>query len=377
MPWKTVSAMSLREELMVLACAEGANRRELFRRFGISPKTGYKWLKRFAESGREGLQERSRRPRHSPRRSALDLEQQVVALRRERPDWGGRKLHRRLHDLGYWPLPSPSTITDILRRHGLLDPSLAGQPRAHQRFEQPAPNDLWQMDFKGHIAMHTGRCHPFTVLDDHSRFNLMLRACANEQSATVQTALSEAFRRYGLPQRMLMDNGAPWGNDACHQLTPLTVWLLRLGVGVSHARAYHPQTLGKDERFHRTLKREVLRHYAFHDLAQCQRHFDRWREIYNLERPHEALGLKVPARRYQASARAFPETLPAIEYESADVVRKVQAKGELFYRGRTFRIPKALHGYAVALRPSSTDGLLEVIFCTTKVAQIDLRNPVA
>lgn len=375
MPWKTVSVMSLRKEFVLLANAAGANRRELCRRFGISPKTGYKWLKRFDAEGLKGLQDRSRRPRCSPHRTDPAIEQRVIALRRQHPDWGGRKLRRRLLDLGHTQIPSPSTITDMLRRHGLLDADLAGQPNACRRFEHPNPNDLWQMDFKGHFATTTVRCHPLTVLDDHSRFNLALQACADESGARVQTRLTGVFRRYGLPRRMLVDNGSPWGLSEKHQITQLTVWMVRLGISVCHSRPYHPQTLGKDERFHRTLKREVLRHYRFQGLEECQMRFDSWRDVYNTERPHEALDLDVPARHYQASARPYPETLPVIEYALSETVRKVQAKGELNYRGRVFRVSTALRGCPVALRTTAEDGILSVVYCSTEVARIDLRKP--
>jgi len=375
MPWNTVSAMSLRREFVMLALTAGCNRRELCRRFGISPKTGYKWLHRYQHEGFDGLQERSRRPHYSPVQTNETIEQMIITLRGTHPDWGGRKLRRRLLDLGHRDVPAPSTITDILRRYGLLDPVLAGQARDHQRFEHPYPNGLWQMDFKGHFALDRGRCHPLTVLDDHSRFNLALRACDNEQGTTVQGELTGTFRHYGLPERMLVDNGSPWGNDSRSRITPLTVWLMRLGIGVTHARPYHPQTLGKDERFHRTLKREVLSHAVFHHLEQCQRRFDDWRETYNLERPHEALALDVPAQHYKPSRQAFPEALPPIEYGPGETVRKVQSKGELFYRGQVYRIPKALRGYPVALRPTDQDGILSVCFCHTQVAEINLRNP--
>jgi len=373
MPWREVSTMSLRREFIMLAMQASANRRELCRRFGISAKTGYKWLERYQGEGFDGLGDRSRRPQHSPARLDAALEQAIVQLRNRHPAWGGRKLRRRLQVLGYQPIPSPSTITAVLRRQGLL-PAVPA-PHAWQRFECAVPNELWQMDFKGHFPMSTGRCHPLTVLDDHSRFNLALRACANEQGLTVQGELTTTFRRYGLPQRMLMDNGSPWGDDATHVLTPLTVWLLHLGVEVSHSRPYHPQTVGKDERFHRTLKTEVLCRSDFHDLPHCQRRFDRWRCVYNLERPHDALDLDVPANHYQPSPRSFPERLPTIEYAPGDSVRKVQAKGELSYRGQIFRISKALRGYPVALRPTQHDGILSVHFCHSQVAEIDLRNP--
>ncbi|MES9862157.1 MAG: IS481 family transposase, partial [Candidatus Thiodiazotropha sp. 4PDIVS1] len=375
MPWEEVSTMSLRKEFVLLALRDGANRRELCRRFGISPKTGYKWLKRYMDEGTEGLIDRTRRPKCSPNSTPLALERAIVKLRKAHPAWGGRKLQRRLSQMGKKALPSPSTITAILHRRGLIEPEASQKAQSFVRFEHAAPNQLWQMDFKGHFAMAAGRCHPLTVLDDHSRFNLTLHACSDEQGITVQSVLTKTFRRYGLPERMLMDNGAPWGNNADHPLTPLTVWLIRLGVNISHSRPYHPQTMGKDERFHRTLKAEVLSKYSFKDLVACQRRFNRWRDIYNQERPHESLKMDVPAQHYQPSQRHFPDTLPEIEYGPTDRVRKVQNNGDVFFKGHIFRICKALRGYPVALRPLTKDGVFSVNFCHIQVAEIDLRNP--
>lgn len=375
MPWQEVSTMSLRQEFVTMVQHGTVNLRELCRRFRISRKTGYKWLARFAVEGAAGLADRSRRPRRSPARTPRPMEAAVIAVREAHPAWGGRKLHRRLRDLGYRDVPAPSTLTAILHRYGRIDPAESRKHTAFTRFEHAAPNQLWQMDFKGHVALERGRCHPLTVLDDHSRFNVLLRACANEQGETVQDALTAVFRRYGLPERMTMDHGSPWGADPTHPLTLVTAWLIRLGIGVSHSRPYHPQTQGKDERFHRTLAVECLRPSLVRDLAHCQRRFDGFRYTYNFERPHDALGLAVPASRYQPSPRAFPEVLPPIEYGPDDAVRKVQAKGELFYRGQVFRVSTALRGYPVALRPTSVDGRLAVYFCHHRVTEIDLRYP--
>jgi transposase InsO family protein len=295
----------------------------------------------------------------------------IVELRDRHPSWGARKLCRRLHDVGWRPVPAPSTVQAILVRHGRIEPAESGKHTAWQRFEHALPNALWQMDFKGHFAIAAGRCHPLTVLDDHSRYNLCLQACADEQGHTVQSHLTHSFRRYGLPLRLLIDNGPPWGDSSDNPYTPLGAWLIRLGIRLCHSRPYHPQTLGKDERFHRTLKAEVLRE-AFADLPSVQRRFDRWRMIYNFERPHEALGMQTPARRYTPSARSFPETLPPIEYAPGDIVRQVQRPGYLCYRSRRFRMSKAFIGYPVALRPTTVDGVLEVFFCHQKITQIDL-----
>src|SRR5262245_18139990 len=186
MPWQEASAMSLRREFVQQAQQEGANVRDLCRRYGISPPTAYKWLRR-AAAGDTQLADRSRRPQSSPRRTAPEQEAQVVALRDAHPAWGARKLYHRLRRLGHDPLPAPSTIHAILARHSRVAAAVRGHQGAWQRFERPAPNQLWQMDFKGHVplAAGTGRCHPLTVLDDHSRFALGLEACANERTETV------------------------------------------------------------------------------------------------------------------------------------------------------------------------------------------------
>jgi transposase InsO family protein len=264
----------------------------------------------------------------------------------------------------------------VLKRHGLISPAASQAATAWCRFEHEAPNALWQMDFKGHFPLGQGRCHPLTLLDDHSRFSLCLKACANQQAATVQQALIETFRRYGLPERIAVDNGAPWGDRAAQRYTALCVWLIRLQVSVSHSRPYHPQTLGKDERFHQTLNRELISRRRFDDLNQAQAAFDPWRECYNCKRPHEALGMRPPLVRYAPSPRSFPEQLPAVQYASGQVVRKVQDQGHVCYRGRTLRVSKAFRGQLVALRPSDQhDAVIEVFFCHQKIAQWDLTVP--
>lgn len=374
MPWKEVSVMSQRQEFVSLAQGEETNIRELCRRFGVSPTTGYKWLRRFRDGSAAGLLDLPRRPHYSPERTPLQVERIVLAARDAHPAWGARKLRAWLLARGHERLPSPSTITAILQRRGRIDPTEGSKHRTWQRFEHQAPNQLWQMDFKGHFALGEGRCHPLTVLDDHSRFALGLEACADETTETVRQRLTAIFRRYGLPDRIVMDNGSPWGYDDDHHHTPLTVWLLRLGIAVSHGRPYHPQTQGKDERFHRTLKAEVLQGRSFADLAQCQRAFDPWRSVYNLERPHQALGMDTPASRYQLSCRSFPETLPPVEYGPDDLVRRVGDKGRISVRGRLFKVGKAFKGLPVAIRPAAEDGSYNVFFLTHNIAQVDLRQ---
>jgi transposase InsO family protein len=367
----------LRLEFVRLAVGDGANVRALCRRCGISPATGYKWLTRYQGGGAEALVDRSRRPERSPTRTEAAVEARVLALRAEHPTWGGRKLAARLTALDVPDVPHPNTITAILRRHGQLTPRPDGPPRPWQRFERDQPNQLWQMDFKGHISLGAGggRCHPLTVLDDHSRFAVGLEACSDETDATVRGRLTRLFQRYGLSDQMLMDNGPPWGGGPAPTWTMLTVWLLRLGIGVSHGRPRHPQTQGKDERFHRTLKADLLQGRVFGDLPTAQQAFDAWRDQYNLERPHEACALAPPVTRYQPSPRLFPDRLPPIEYPSDAQIRVVHDKGEVWFNGHRYRVGKAFRDLPVAVRPTAHAGSFDVFFLRHRIAAIDLSHP--
>lgn len=375
MPWRASSTVSLRQEFVQFAGSQTVPVAELCRRSGISRKTGYKWLRRYQQAGPAGLTDQSRRPHRPVGQTAPPLEAAVVGLRQAHPAWGARKLRRRLQALGWARVPAASTVTRILHRHALIAPAGPGAGSGPwQRFERPAPNELWQMDFKGRVATRAGFGHPLTVLDDHSRFNLCLQVLPNQQTRGVQEWLTATFRTYGLPDALLVDNGSPWGDDADHPWTPLTVWLVRVGTRVAHSAPYHPQTLGKDERFHRTLDAEVLTTRQWRDLPHCQAACNRWRGIYNTERPHEALAFAVPASRYQPSLRAFPEGLPSIEYPAGLLVRKVQQGGHGTVQGRPFTVPKAFAGYPVGLRPTGVDGVYDVLFCHQRILELDLRR---
>jgi transposase InsO family protein len=309
MPWGERSTVSLRREFVMLALGEGSNFAELCRRYGIQRRIGYKWLERYRLEGEAGLPDRSRRPTGSPHRTAAAVEAAVVELRQKHPCWGARKLARRLRDLGRENIPSVSTITAILHRHGLIDPKTSTSHQAFIRFEHDRPNKLWQMDFKGHFSTREGRCHPLTMLDDHSRFALKIAACADEQLETVIGVVESVFQRYGLPERMLTDNGAPWGSPwnsgETRSFTTFEAWLMRLGVGISHGRPRHPQTQGKDERFHRTLKAEVIGERVWRDLQEC----DRLRDLApRLQRRAAASspGLRHPDQALPVQPTALP-----------------------------------------------------------------------
>jgi len=375
MPWNVKDTMSLRQEFVCLAAEQTLPFSELCRRFNISRQTGYKWLDRHKTQGVEGLADQSRRPHHSPTRSPDQTVEMVLDLRRQY-GWGGRKIERRLRDLGHADVPAPATITEILRRHGMIAERDSAQRQHWQRFEHEHPNSLWQMDFKGDFpTLVGGRCSPLTVLDDHSRFNIVLAACARMTTQVVQAELERAFRCYGLPARINTDNGAPWGSpSAPGQITALAVWLIRLGIHVSYSRPYHPQTNGKDERFHRTLKAEVLERHAFTTHAHVQQELERWRHVYNTERPHEALGMATPLTRYKPSLRAMPEHLPEPEYSPGDEVLQVNSNGLVRFRGNAIKLSIALKGLNVAARPKDDeDGVIEFWFAHQRVSRLDLN----
>jgi transposase InsO family protein len=373
MPWREVSQMDQRREFVQLALQEGVNRRELCRRFGVHADTGYKWLRRWARG--EALSDRSRRPHASPGQTDGAMEARLLALRDAHPAWGARKLAHCLARDGLC-VPAVSTVHAILQRNGRIVAPLGG-PRAHLRFEKEAPNALWQMDFKGWTTLANGRrCHPLTIIDDHSRYALGLEACADEQGRTVQGRLERVFRRYGLPQAVFVDNGTPWGDASGGRWTRFGVWLLKLGVAVVHSRPYHPQSRGKNERFHRTLKAEVLALQRFRDLAEVQRAFDAWRSVYNLERPHVALDLAVPASRYRPSGRTMPARLPDVVYDAGEIVRTVPTTNDyISFKGRRWKVPQAFRGERLAIRPLTVDSRFGVFFAAHQIATITLTDP--
>lgn len=374
MPFKEVSVDQLRREFVVLAMKEGANRRALCRQFGISPTHGYALIKRAQDHGLACLDRQSRRPHASPRQLSAEREAEIVEVRLQHPDWGARKIGRWLRDRGR-DAPADSTITTVLRRNGLITPPPGGYTGTFQRFQRPHPNDLWQMDFLGHKPLRTGRVHPLTILDDHSRYGLTLTACANETSDTVWTHLHRCLQLYGLPHAILTDNGSPWGHTEA-PITRLGVRLMQHGVQLIHGRPWHPQTQGKIERWHRTITRAVFGPIPFVDLAQTQTAFDAFLVSYNHERPHQALDMDCPIQHFSASLRPYPSRILPPEYDDGVEVRKVRQSGEIMYHNRRLKVSASLAGEYVAVQPTADDGVIEISYYTFRLRSIDLRAEV-
>jgi transposase InsO family protein len=384
MPFENRTVMEQRIEFVLLAKSKNKMKfSDLCNRFNLSRKTGYKWVSRFNLSGFEGLKDKSRRPIRSPRRCNQKVEDYVVKLRKQEPEWGPKKLKRilsnRIED-GSYPyesVPCKNTLGKILKRNDLIEPEKSEKAKAYLRFEYADPNELWQIDFKGYFSMLNNQsCHPLSILDDHSRFNVGLFACKDQKHLTVKLHLIDVFKIYGLPERILSDNGSPWGtsgqeiDEDIRCFSSLEKWLIRLNVKLIHGRAYHPQTQGKEERFNKTFKMEVLKHNIFKDLYHCQAYFDRWREKYNCIRPHESLNQDVPVAHYNPSTRRYPEIIPSVEYDDSCDVRKVMDKGIISFKGKEFKVGRAFVGEYVGIKPIKIDGEYEIFFCNQSLRKI-------
>jgi transposase InsO family protein len=385
MSFTTRSIMSQRIEFCLLASKSGSNFSDLCRRFTITRKTGYKWLERFSDQGLNGLQDQSRRPHHFPKQTHKQIEDYIVNLREHEPEWGSKKIHKILYNekeagkYKYEIVPSKRTITKILSRNGLIDSNRSKLFKDFERFERQYPNELWQMDYKGFFSLlNRQKCHPLTITDDNSRFNICLEACKDQREETVKTALIMVFRKYGLPYMILTDNGSPWGSgcietsEGLRSFTTLERWLMQLNIKLIHGRPYHPQTQGKEERFHKTLNQELINHEQFRDHEHCQKRFDLWREKYNCIRPHEALDFKTPAEVYQPSCKTYPEVIKPYEYDLSDIKRKVDDKGVISFKNKEFKVGKAFTGETVALRNCKTDSTFEIYFCNQLIRTITL-----
>jgi transposase InsO family protein len=374
MPWQTKDTLSMRDEFVNKAISGNFNISDLCSEYKISRKTGYKWIERYRTQGVDGLLDQSQRPHSSNNRILPEITNIILNVRSQFPAWGAKKLRQYLINKGHNSLPCEMTFNRILKRNGRIE-LLESEKRQHFiRFEKERPNELWQMDFKGHFKMDSKRCHPLTVLDDHSRFSIALKACNGETFLEVKAGLERAFCEYGLPEQMAMDNGSPWKGSPPWSLSQLTVWLMRLGIKVCHSSVRHPQTLGKDERFHRSLKEEVLKYHQFRNLVETQKIFNDWRQVYNFERPHEGIGLLCPYQRYKPSVRPYPNKLPEIAYRPEDIIRKVQACGCVNYRDIRYFVGEHLKGEYVALRATSEESIYGIYFVNTKVGNMTVKG---
>lgn len=347
MPWKETCTVDERRRFVVEAMKEEAGIAELCRYYGISRKTGYKWLARYDAEGSVGLDDRSHAPLNCPHRLSEEIVEEVLKVRVKHPTWGPKKIRSWLdeHDAcGEWP--ALSTIGELLKSRGL---SFARRPRRRVPMSAPLgdctrPNDVWSVDFKGWFRTADGaRCDPLTLKDAHSRYLLRCQAVERADMEHVWPIFDAALREFGLPQRVRSDNGPPFASRAAGGLSRLSVRLIKAGILPERIEPGKPQQNGRHERFHLTLKRETASPPAANLRAQ-QHRFDKFRKIYNEERPHEALRQTAPGRHYVASPRRYSGRLHEPEYENGLQVRRVRQRGEIKWRGELIFISEVLIG---------------------------------
>lgn len=371
MPWKVRDVKQARIEFVVQAKLPAANVSGLCREHGISRTTGYRWLQRYQECGSVlGLEEHSRRPHHSPRRTSATVEQQVIALW-HRYHWGAKKLAELLRQQGtHLPV---ITVHRILKRNGLVSQTL-GPGAALERFEREQPNELWQVDFKGEYRWQPGQCcYPLSMLDDHSRYVVGLQGLGNIRGNGVWASFRQVFQRYGVPQAMLFDHGTPWWSTTNgYGLTWVAVRLIQQGIKLYYSGIRHPQTQGKVERFHRTLKHAIAWREPAQSMAQWNALLGQIRDEYNQVRPHEALAMATPASRYVPSARAYQAAPPAWVYPDQVILTQLNSQGMLTYGRRRYFVCEALANQTVGFE--CMDNLLLVQFRHMYVREINLDS---
>ena len=377
MPWKETAPMKERMEFVLMHESDCWPMSDLCEMFGISRKTGYKWLGRYEQKGLDGLRELSRAPSRHPNAVAEEVEAAIVALKQQRPKRGPKKvleLLRRQEPWRHWP--ARSTIASILKRHGLV--RLRGRSRKSPPYEQPfsgldRPNAVWSADLKGWFVTGDGRrCDPVTITDNFSRYLIRCRAVPATSFAHLQPIFVGAFHEYGLPNAIRTDNGPPFATATVGGLSQLSIWWIRLGILPERITAGKPQQNGRHERMHRTLKDEAISPPKGTWRSQ-QAAFDAFQREFNYERPHEALNQSFPGELYAPSSRSYPPRLPEMTYPDQMQVRWVKAQGDISWKGHHIYLTSILAGELVGLQQRNDD-LWDIYFGPIRLAQLDTRH---
>lgn len=347
--------MKIREEFIQHALSGRFPVTALCNAYGISEKTGHKWLRRFKEEGRGGLADRSHVAHELPHRVTLALRHEILSLREKHPTWGPRKIRAILRRQSQSSLPASSTIGEILRREGYVRPRRRRNRAVGVAIDSVLataddPNDVWTADFKGEFRLSSGSyCYPLTVQDISSRYLIGTTALSSTALIPVRVAFTRHFEEFGLPRILRTDNGIPFASpQAIGRLSRLSVWWLKLGIRPERIRPAHPQENGKHERMHKTLKAEATRPPS-ETLSEQQKRFDRFRTEYNTERPHESLEQNTPASFYTASTRPYSETFKPFEYPAHYDARYVASNGMIHFKSKRFFLSESLSGEEVGL----------------------------
>lgn len=378
MPWMETNPMEQREQFLEDVRRGRMSFSALCAHRQISRKTGYKWVARGAEEGRQGLADRSRAPKHCPHKISAEMATLLCELRLQHDDWGARKLLavlQRRHP-GRTDWPAPSTVCDLLSREGLVrHPKRRRTRPAHPgggAIHTEAPNDLWTADFKGQFRTGAVYCYPLTIVDLHARYLLACHSRTTTRTRAAWPVFEWAFREYGLPRAIRTDNGVPFATTSIHGLSHLNVWWMKLGIQHQRITPATPSENGAHERMHRSLKRRAIRP-ARGSLSAQQRAFNAFRTEYNEERPHETLGMATPASRYTPSPRPYPTRLRDPEYPGHFLVKAITTGGTFRLHRRVLYLANALTGELVGL-DEVDDGVWHIYFGTVLIATLDERD---
>lgn len=369
MPWIERRVEMLREEFVIRCLEKDSNISALCREYGISRKTGYKWIKRYHESG--CLENKSREPKRLNTKTNAKIEKGIIKLRQERPGWGARKIHAYLSQKGE-NMPCVRTVNNILKRNGLISLEASLARKKFKRFEREHSNDLWQADFKGDILMADGnKCYPLGIIDDHSRYALLIEPKHNQRE--ILGNFIQVFLEHGLPRSILTDNG-PSFSGLNHGYTQFERALMDQDILPIHGRAYHPQTQGKIERFYRSMSDELLKFHRIQNFSDAIEILEQWRTVYNHERPHEALRDRCPAQIYKPSQRAYQEKVMQYEYGSEHRVYKINNWGYVRFAHYQTYISQTFKDTYVQLIPHESEDSVLVCYRNFVIAKIDVTN---
>ena len=370
MPWESRTVENQRKEF-AQAAMNSNNFSALCREFRITRRTGRKWVERYAAN--EPLTDRSKRPHTSPSRTPESVEQLVLQVRSDNPGWGAKTIRDVLIREGYSGIPCAKTVNNILNRYGCISPEESQKRQAFIRFEKEKCNQMWQADFKGEFRMVDGKyCYPLDILDDHSRYAIRVAPHLGTANVVIPVFLG-AFREFGMPNSILSDNGAQFAGFR-KGYTQFERWLMDLDILPIHGRIKHPQTQGKIERFHRTMKQELLNHTAITDIEDAQRKLSVWRDKYNNIRPHEALGMKRPAEVYEPSNREYKEKIEKYEYGGEHHVIKVNSWGYVRFDKWQVYLSETMADQYIEFRPSPDGETFVACYRNFKIAQFDTQD---
>ena len=366
MPWERKTVEEQRREFAE-AAKETKNFSALCREFGITRKTGYKWVERYKENA--DLSDKSRKPFTIANRTPIETEERIVVLRAENPGWGAKKLKEVLERQGH-EIPCVKTVNNILNRYGCISAEESRKHQAFTRFEKEHCNEMWQTDFKGEFRMADNNyCYPLNIFDDHSRFVIKI-APALSTANKVIPAFRSAFCEYGMPNSVLSDNGAQFAGFR-QGYTRFEKWLMNHDVLPIHGRIKHPQTQGKIERFHRTMQEELLKHTVMENIDDANNKFQLWREKYNNIRPHEALRMKCPAEVYIPSSRAYSDEVSPYEYGGQFHVIKVNSWGYARFDKWQVYLSETMINEYIEFRPNPHGDSFVVCYRNFKIAEFD------